>query len=310
MGLNTVQRIPGIYELPGLVLSPSGGKVSFVGSAANIAALGQVGAAIKGRSFTTINQALAECVTGRGDIVYTLPGFTANVDSADWLSNLGTKTDVTVCGLGHNTNRPALTWTAATATLLMDAANFRLVNMQLFLAGPQSAGSALTVAAPITASAAGWEISGCDVFWGFDADQIVTIGITTTAAAVKGKFNSNYCFAETAAVPTTTLFRITGCDQLEIDDTTIIGPGSTTAIGPVQMLTTGSKGMKITNSRFQNTLAASTIAFTAIAGCTGIVDKCAFGVLAAGNGLTTGSGLQVTNSKTAVAAAAGADTTG
>jgi len=40
------------------------------------------------------------------------------------------------------------------------------------------------------------------------------------------------------------------------------------------------------------------------------VDKCAFGVLAAGNGITTGSGLQVTNSKTAVAGAAGADTTG
>jgi hypothetical protein len=41
-----------------------------------------------------------------------------------------------------------------------------------------------------------------------------------------------------------------------------------------------------------------------------MVDKCSFGVLAAGNGLTTGSGYLVTNSKTAVAAAAGADTTG
>lgn len=310
MGLNTVQRIPGVYELPGMVISPSGGNVSFVGTSANIAALGQTGAAIKGRSFTTINQALTQCVSGRGDYIYTLPGFTANVDSADWLSNLGTKTDVTICGVGHGTNRPALTWTTAGSTVLFDSANFRMLNMQLFLAGPHVAGAALTVAAPITISTPGFEISGCDMYWGFDADQIVAIGITTTAAADNGKFNFNNCYAETAAVPTTTFLRLTGTDNLEIDGTFIIGPGSTVAIGPVQQLTTGSLKQRITNSIFQNTLAASTHSFTAIAGCTGIVDKCAFGVLAAGNGLTTGSGMQVTNSWTAVAGAAGVATTG
>lgn len=311
MGVNTVQRIPGVYELPGLVLSPSGGNVQFVGTAANVAALGQVGAAIKSRTFATTNAALnANIVSGRGDVIYWLPGYTESITAADAWSNLGTKTDVTLCGLGHGTNRAAITWTAAASTVLFDAANFRVLNAQLFLAGPQAAGTAVTVAAPITISAGGFEISGCDIYWGFDADQIVTIGITTTAAADNGKFNNNYCFAETAAVPTTTFLRITGCDQMEIDGTMIIGPGSTVAIGPVQQLTTGSKGMKVTNSIFQNTLAASTHSFTAIAGCTGIVDKCAFGVLAAGNGLTTGSGLQVTNSYTAVAGAAGVATTG
>jgi hypothetical protein len=215
-----------------------------------------------------------------------------------------------VCGLGHGTNRAALTWTVAGSTMLFDIANFRLLNCQLFLAGAHAAGAALTVAAPITISTAGWEISDCDIYWGFDADQIVAIGITTTAGGDNGKFNRNFCYAGTAAVPTTTFLRLTGTDYLEMEGTMIIGPGSTTAIGPVQQLTTGSLGNKISNSVFQNTLASSTIAFTAIAGCTGIVDKCAFGVLASGNGLTTGSGLQVTNSKTAVAGAAGADTTG
>lgn len=310
MSANTVQRIPGVYELPGMVISPSGGNVTFVGTAANIAALGQTGAAIKGRSFSTTQQALQQCVTGRGDYIYWLPGYTESITGADGWSNLGTKTDVTLCGTGHGTNRAAITWTAAGSTMLMDAANFRVQNAQLFLAGPHAAGTAVTVAAPIMISAPGFDISMCDLYWGFDADQIVAIGITTTAAADNGKFNYNYCYANAAAVPTTTFLRLTGTDYLEMEGTMIIGPGSTVAIGPVQQLTTASLGQKISNCVFQNTLAASTHSFTAIAGCTGIVDKCAFGVLAAGNGLTTGSGLQVTNSKTAVAGAAGVDTTG
>jgi len=307
---NTVYNYPGVHEVAGMVVSPSGGQIRFVGTGAQVAALGQTGEAIASRVDATIDASINQAVSGRGDWVYLLPGYTASIATADAFSSLGTKTDVTVCSLGHGTNRAALTWTTATSTVLFDAANFRLLNCRLFLAGAHAAGAALTVAAPITISAAGWDISDCQIFWGFDADQIVAIGITTTLAADNGKFNRNFCYAETAAVPTTTFLRLTGTDYLEMEGTMIIGPGSTVAIGPVQQLTTASLGNKISNSVFQNTLASSTHSFTAIAGCTGIVDKCAFGVLAAGNGLTTGSGLQVTNSKTAVAGAAGVDTTG
>lgn len=306
---NTTVNFSGVFEVAGMVVSPNGGQVSYVGTAAQVAALGQVGETIAARSFLNVNTALAQCASGRGDWIYLLPGYTESIATAAAWSSLAA-TDVTVAGLGHGINRPILTWTVAASTVLFNTANFRLLNCQLFLAGPNSAAGSLTVAAPITVSAAGCEISDCIIWWGFDATHIVTIGITTTAAADYFKFNRNYCYAETAAVPTTTLLRLTGTDFLEIDGTQIVGPGSTTAIGPVQQLTTASLKAKITNSLFQNTLASSTIAFTAIAGCTGMVDKCGFGVLAAGNGLTTGSGLQVTNSKTAVAAAAGADTTG
>lgn len=247
-----------------------------------------------------------------GGTIYVLPGHAESLTAANVLSTIAgaTALGITIIGLGRGTRRPAFTWTAALSSLAVDVAGFAIKNCQLFLAGPHAAGTAVTVAAPITISAAGVELSDNDIWWGFDADQIVTIGITTTAAADNLTFNRNKCRAETAAVPTTTFLRLTGTDNLEIDGTHIVGPGSTTAIGPVQQLTTGSLKATIKNSQFQNTLAASTIAFTAIAGCTGSVDNCGFGVLAAGNGLTTGSGLQVTNSKTAVAAAAGADTTG
>ena len=302
----TVINLSGPYATPTGAYTPSGGEVFFVGATQPV---GQIGEKITAdRFFTSVNNALRGCVTGRGDTIYVLPGYTENITADAW-SNLAA-TDVTVMGLGRGTNRPTFTWTVAGSTMLFDTANFRVRNCRFFLAGPHTAGAALTVTAPITVSADGCEISDCDIWWGFDADQIVTIGITLGTAADNFKFNNNRCFAETAAVPTTTFLRLTGADQLEIDGTQIIGPGSTTAIGPVQQLTTGCLKSKITNSIFQSTLAGSTIAFTAIAGCTGVVDKCSFAVLAAGNGLTTGSGYQVTNSKTANAAAAGADTTG
>lgn len=307
--LNNSVTQPYVQEVGNLFLSVTGGGVFYVGSAAQLQSIADVGQGIAGRSYSTVNAALGACVSGRGDIIYLLPGYTESISGADQWSALAA-TDVSIIGMGRGTNRPAITWTNNAGSILFDTANFRILNCQLFLAGPQVNGSALTVAAPITVSAAGCAIMDCDIFWGFDADQIVTIGITTTAAADSFLFNRNYCFAETAAVPTTTFLRITGCDQMEIIDTFICGPGSTTAIGPVQQLTTGSKGMRIIRSQFSNTLAASTISFTAIAGCTGQVHQCGFGVLASGNGITTGSGLQVNDSWTAIAAAAGVATTG
>ncbi len=298
-----------VEELGNLFLSVTGGAVFYVGTAAQVSAMADVGRGIAGRVYTDVNTALLQCVDGRGDVIYLLPGYTESIAAANAWSGL-TATDVTIIGMGRGTNRPTLTWTTATSTVLFNKANFRIHNCQLLLAGPLTASGSLTVAAPITISAAGCGIFDCDIWWGFDATHIVTIGITTTAAADNLKFNRNFCFAETAAAPTTTFLRLTGTDYLEIDGTFIIGPGSSTSIGPVQMLTTASLKAKITNSLFQSTTASSTISFTSMAGCTGMVDKCAFGVLTAGNGLTTGSGLQVTNSKTANGASAGADTTG
>lgn len=245
----------------------------------------------------------------RGSVILCMPGHTENISVANASTLQALSSNYAICGLGRGSDRATFTWTTAASTFLLSNANSGFDNVRMFLAGPSATG-ALTVAAPITASADGCFINRSEVHWGWDADSIVGIGITVGAGATRFNFNDNDCYAETAAVPTTTFLRITAADLMQINNTRIIGPGSTTAIGPVQQLTTGSLKMRITNSLFQSTLAASTISFTAIAGCTGQVDKCSFAVLAAGNGITTGSGLQVTNSQTAVAAAAGAATTG
>lgn len=269
----------GVQEIGGLFLSPSGGAVSYVGSAAQLARMtGDVGQGITQRLYSSVNAALAQCVSGRGDTVYLLPGYTESITAADAWSGL-LASDVTIMGMGRGTNRPTITWTAAGSTVLFDQANFRLLNCNLYLAGAHAAGDALTVAAPITVSTAGCEISGCDIFWGFDADQIVTIGITTTAAADFFKFNDNFCYAETAAVPTTTFMRLVGADYVRMYDTKIQGPGSTTTLAPVQFLTTASLAIDFRRCTFQNTLAASIHAVTGMAGLTGTTTDCTYGIL-------------------------------
>jgi hypothetical protein len=305
-------NLSGPFVLPSgaIVGIPGGGLVHYVyqdASGNGIASLSMLPSGLGDSQNLTVAAALAKCRADRGDVIVCLPGHVENLaTAAAWTAVAG----VTIIGQGVGNDRPTFTWSAAAATLPINVANFRILNCNLLLAGPMVNGTALTVAAPITISAAGCEISDCYIPWGFDVDQIVAIGITTTAAADNLKFNRNFCPCPVAAVPTTTFLRLTGTDNLEIDSAFISGPGSTTTIGPVQMLTTACLNAKITNSIFQNTLAASTIAFTAIAGCTGMVDWCSFGVLAAGNGITTGSGLQVAGSYTAVAAAAGGLTTG
>ena len=239
--------------------------------------------------------ALLPTRTGRGDKIICLPGHVESIAIADAWSNLGTASDVEIVGVGTGTNRPTITWTTATSTVLFDQANVRLRNCRLFLAGPSATG-ALTVAAPITITSTGAEITDCEIHWGWDADSIVGIGITTTAAATRFKFDRNLAYAETAAVPTTTFLRLTGTDFFSMDSTHIIGPGSSTTIGPVQQLTTAMLKAQFRNSIIQSTTAAATIAVTAIAGNTGVFYGCGVGV-ASGVGVTGGSGFQSVNSQ-------------
>lgn len=275
---NTVYNYPGVHEVAGMVISPSGGRVSFVGTSAILDALGQTGEAIASRSYTSVNAAINECVTGRGDWVFMLPGYAETIDSADEWSNLGTKTDITVAGLGHNTNRPSLTWSTATSTVLFDAANFRILNSRLFMAGATGSSTAVTVAAPITVSAAGCEISDCYINFGVDADQIVTIGITTTADGDDFVMLNDRCVSATAA-ECTTFIQLVGCDRNVMKNVTIQGATSSTTVGTVRFLTTASTQIYWENCTIQNMKAASVHAVTCMNGATGQVVNCNFGIL-------------------------------
>lgn len=206
--------------------------------------------------------------TNRGHVIFVLPGHAENVSSADYFSHTGTANSFALVGLGRGTSRPSLTWTTATSTWLIDTANVYIDNFQLFLAGPDAAGSALTVAAPITISAPGCGIRNCVGRFGFDSDQIVTIGITTTAAATGLLLEENSFTADTTA-ECTTFMDIIGVDRLVMKNNHFAGATSAVGVGIVRFATTASTNIELEENVYINRKAASTAAVTGLAGVSG-----------------------------------------
>jgi len=280
---------------PGFVIVPTGGMIHYVHHS-GAAALSNLPPGMyspsPGGFFTSVNAALNVCRSNRGDRIVCLPGHAENIDAADKWSNI--KAGVEVIGTGTGDNRATFTWTAATSTILMDVASFAIRNCNLYLAGPHAAGTALTVAAPITVSAAGCSITDCRVFFGFAANQNVTIGITTTAAGDDFSFRRNYCRAEVAAATGTTFMQLVGADYMTMEDCFISGASSGVNVGIVRFLTTASLGINWRRNVIQNQLASSVSAVTGLAGCTGQVHQCGWGILdnATLAGFTTPANIQ------------------
>lgn len=231
---------------------------------------------INERLYTTLNGALNKCRASRGDTVVVLPGHAENISSADQMSALvaGTR----IIGLGYGTIRPKFTWTAATATFLFDVANTSLSNCVLEMAGDPASTTALSVAAPITVSAAGCSLVGCLIRVGVDADQLATIGITTTAAG--DDFSIVNCWIHGATTSeVTTAIRLVGADRFYMSGCYVYAATSSTTVGVLQMATTASLNVLIEDSVFVNTKASSAHAATGMAAATGVVSDCKFGIL-------------------------------
>lgn len=222
--------------------------------------------------FATIAAAMSALQnrTNRGDVIYVLPGHVESVSSADYFSNTGTASGFSIIGLGSGTQRPILTWTTATSTWLFDTDGVEIANMNLYTAGPLGSTTALTVAAPITVSAANCRIVGCTINGGVDADQLATIPITTTAAADNFEFIGNYCIGATAS-GIVTFLRLVGVDDGLVANNYIRAATTVATVGPVQCLTTASTNLRLTGNYIANMKSDATIAFTPMTATTGIV---------------------------------------
>jgi hypothetical protein len=271
----------GVEELGNLFLSVTGVYVYYVGTSAQLSMIGDAAPGVSSRCYSTIDSAIGACTSGRGDVIYILPGYTESIATADAWASLGSKTDITIIGMGRGTNRPQLTWTTATSTVLFDSANFRLMNCHLYFAGPLGATAALTVAAPITVSASGCAITDCFINYGIDADQGVTIGVTTTAAADWFEFKRNQCFCDVTAgsTLTTSFMYLVGADYCQIHDNTIDGATTATTVGSVRFITTASLGIDFRRNFIVNKKAASIHAVTQMDGVLGCVMDCGYGIL-------------------------------
>ncbi len=274
----------------GLARYWGGGEVIFVGNRSGLKAGDGSTPNNPMSSLVGTGGALAalQGTTGRGHVIFLLPGSAYSVDAADWASVMGAASDFAIVGLGTGTARASLTWTIATSTLLLDTANVAIDGVRMFLAGADAAGAALTVAAPITISGPGCALRNNDIKFGFDADQIVTVGITTTAAADGLVLENNYCTGATAA-ECTTFMDIIGVDGLRMRSNYFAGATSATGVGIVRFATTASLDIVLEYNTYINRKASSTMAVTGLAGVTGVSRDEMFEVLADGTTVVWGT---------------------
>lgn len=263
----------------------TGGKIFWVGNRSGLPA---GNGASPDYPLSTLNAGLAKCVSGRGDIVYVLPGHAESITAADGWSSLvaGTK----IIGLGdQGADAPVFTWTATASTVLADVANVRLQNLTLLMAGSLSSTSALTVTTGITGTAAGWKIIGCNINVAVDADQLNTTAITLAAGCDDWTFANNEIWGGTAGTVTGVIVTAGGVDRLKIVGNDI------RACATAQLLDLSNAAITdnlILSNTMQNKLDTTTAVIKPHATSTGIVDNnrwftAAAGTAPASSGFTT-----------------------
>lgn len=214
---------------------------------------------------TTLNSALGQCRSGRYDTVIALPGSAENISAADQMSNLVAGTQI----VSLVPQAASLTWSAAGSTFLLDVDNVALAGFALNMAGSLTSSTALTVAAPMTITGAGCKLLNNRCNFAVDADQLATIGITTTAAADDLELTGNQFWGDTAG-EVTTFFDIIGCDRLKMWNNHFAGATSAVGVGIVRFATTASLNIDLRHNAYINRKAASTAAVTGLAGVSGV----------------------------------------
>lgn len=218
---------------------------------------------LSGRIHTTLNAALGQCRSGRGDVVNVLEGHTESISTADFMSNLVAGT--TIIGHGYGNMRPTFTWTATGSTFLFDVANVLIANCILNM---DPGTGTTTVTAPMTWSAAGCGMIGCRVRTSTDANSLSTIPLLLTDAADDCFLIGNRFFGATAGEHTTQV-DIAGADRLEMVGNLFKGASSNVAVGIVRFKATAATDMRLVSNTYINKKAASTAAVTGVASTSG-----------------------------------------
>lgn len=281
---------PGLLGASGVPFVPTdfvgtGGKVFWVGNRSGLPA---GNGASPEYPLSTLNAGLAKCVSGRGDIVYVLPGHAEDVPVANSWSSLvaGTK----IIGLGDiGADAPTFTWSATGSTVLANVANVRLQNLRLLMAGSLTSTTALTVTTGITGTAAGWRVIGCDINVAVDADQLNTTAITLAVGCKGWTFANNEIWGGTAGTVTGVIVTAGAVDRLKIVGNDI------RACATAQLLDLSNAAITdnlILNNQMQNKLDTTTAVIKPHATSTGIVDNniwytAAAGTAPASSGFTT-----------------------
>lgn len=155
--------------------------------------------------FATIDYAIGRCSASVGSVIIVKPGHAETLASAGAIT--ADIAGVTVVGLGHDANRPVLTFgTLTTASVLVTAANVSFLNI-VGVAGIDSLANPFHIQA-----------SGCtlDIEWRDDSSTVEAVrAILTTAAADRLKVRLRYR-GQTAGDACVNAVRLVGCNGGDI----------------------------------------------------------------------------------------------
>lgn len=177
---------------------------------------------LTGRIFSTINSALLECRSGRGDVVYVLPGHAETISAADGWSNLvaGTR----ILGNGYGSIKPTITFSATGSTILIDVADTWISGLKFVTA------ASTTVTVGLVGSAANFHFVGNEVDLG-SSSSLWTNFATATSACTGWVWASNEMYSTVTAAFTTVLTTTGACSRFKLLDNFIMAGPVTAATG-------------------------------------------------------------------------------
>jgi len=241
MGLPLVgQKSVGFRTFFGTWVAP-GARVTFLGPAGVFE-----DTFTENNRVATLNAALARCRSGKGDVIFALPGYAESISSADFASSLVAGTKLIAVGRPGASSNPTLTWTATTSTFLLDVADVEIIGFNLNFAGIDA------VVAPITISAA-----GCALI-----DNLITLaagsaGATTPITVATG---ANNCLIKgnkmlhTGTETEVNVISVTGAvDNLEICENKI-SCLLTSATGGIVQIGAAATNLDIHDNLFYNSV--------------------------------------------------------
>jgi hypothetical protein len=167
------------------------------------------------KPFATIQRALDMCQANHGDIVFVKPGHAETIADAATLTF--NKAGVAIIGLGYGSQRPTLTFTAATANIPTTAANCSIQNI-LFKANFADVASVFTATG--TATPTDLNIEGCEFRDGSSVLNFISLftGNATANSCDGFRFFGNRVSSLGTTAATTALKLLSNTDRIVISE--------------------------------------------------------------------------------------------
>jgi hypothetical protein len=173
---------------------------------------------VKQQTVKTLEEALAKCTAGAGDVIFVLPGYTKSVGTT-LFSNLVAGTRIIGIGSPDQDDAPTLTWDAQAANLDIDAKNVLVSGFRMMMNGANDITEAISV------SKAGVKLIGNYIVTGTGASLDCAKAIDVELGATDFLFAHNKV-RQTGGTTTAVLALAAVVDNVEIANNDIIMIGS------------------------------------------------------------------------------------